>query len=218
MDPDLFWLLNSDTTIAPDSVAELLKKLASAKEIQVCGTAILHYHDKGKIQSMGGSYYQTVTGRAWACMQGKEYSIDVDETAVASKINFISGASLAIYTNLWREINGLSESYFLYNEEIDLVFRSTAPVKLGVAARAKVYHRVGGSIGTESASHPPSKLSSYYQTRSKLIFAAKHTPAYVPIVWVFLLLRAIKHGLFQQYFGSSISIISALLFLPLTKK
>lgn len=213
---DFFWLLNSDTIVAPDSLRELVATLNSDPELIVCGTAILYHHEPHRIQSMGGSYYQVLTGRAWACMQNETYHKQIDELDIVKKINFVSGASLVISSTAWRNINGLSEDYFLYNEEIDLTFRLPKTARFGVASKARVYHKVGGSIGTESIERPPSPLSAFYQARSKLIFAAKHTPKYYPVVLLFLIFRALKYLVVYRYVGSANSIVRAILVKPRT--
>ena len=51
---------------------------------------------------------------------------------------------------------------------------------------------VGASIGSEKGEGVGSRLATFYQARSKLLFAKKHTPQYLPMVWIVLFARAVK--------------------------
>lgn len=92
-------------------------------------------------------------------------------------MTWLSGACLAISANLWRELDGFDEEYFLYWEDVDLCVRATSiGAQLSVVDEAVAIHDEGG---THASTAGPAKSATYYYytTRNRLLFADKHLPA-----------------------------------------
>ena len=189
---EFYWLLNNDTQVAPDALKLMLEKMGRELDVGVCGCTILYAEHSQCVQSYGGAWYSLKTGRGWSVGMDQIYDPALSDTDIESKLNYISGAAMFIRANVWNQVGPMSEDYFLYNEEIDLCMRLPQGNRLGVSVKSLVYHRVGSSIGTDKGKKTGSCLSAFFQTRSKLMFAAKHTPKYWLFVWVTLLARAIK--------------------------
>lgn len=192
---DYFWLLNSDTQVDRHALVPLLEKMSRHPRIGVCGSTLLHASDRRTVQAYGGARYSLRTGRAWSAGAGSLFDAAVSDEWAEQRINYVEGAAMFVRAEFLSEIGLMCEDYFLYNEEIDLLHRSRGKFDLGVATKSIVYHKVGASIGTESASQAASRLSTFYQTRSKLLFAARHSPLFFPTVWLALLARGTKYFL-----------------------
>jgi len=190
--PDFIWFLNSDAEANRNALLPLLSKMADNPDIGMCGSTLIHASDKRTVQSYGGSYYSLRTGRGWSPGAGQSYDPAIPDSWVEDRINYVSGAAMFVRRAMFDQIGPMSEAYFLYNEEIDLSCRAAGRFRLGVATDSVVYHRVGASIGTEGSTTAASRLSTFYQTRSKLLFAARHTRSSYPLVWLTLLARALK--------------------------
>lgn len=190
--PDFIWFLNSDTLVDADALHHLLAKMEANPDMGMCGSTLIYASDRRTVQSYGGSYYSMRTGRGWSPGAGQIYDPHVSDAQAESQINYVSGAAMFVRRTMLDQIGPMAEEYFLYNEEIDLSCRARGRFRIGVAVRSIVYHHVGASIGTEGTDVAASRLSTFYQTRSKLLFAAKHAPLSYVLVWMTLLARAIK--------------------------
>lgn len=189
---DYFWFLNSDTLVDHAALSVLVAKMAAEPAVGMCGSTLIHASDRTTVQSYGGSCYSLRTGRAWAPGDGCRYDPGVTDEWAERRINYVSGAAMFVRGALLDAVGPMCEDYFLYNEEIDWAVRMRRRFHLGVATGSIVYHKVGASIGTEGSAASASRLATFYQTRSKLMFAAKHSKRFYPTVWLTLLARAAK--------------------------
>lgn len=90
---------------------------------------------------------------------------------------WISGACLAVSTDLWDRVGGFDEDYFLYWEDIDWSWRAAAlGARLEVDSQAEAIHEEGGTQG-KAGGRAMSDLYYYYNVRNRLVFARKHLRA-----------------------------------------
>jgi GT2 family glycosyltransferase len=79
---------------------------------------------------------------------------------------------------VWEDLSGFDEDYFLYWEDVDLCIRAAAMgSELVVEEGATASHEEGGTQATPKASlvgNPKSRTYYYYNTRNRLVFAAKN--------------------------------------------
>jgi len=93
--------------------------------------------DKGatEINSAGNPIH--FTGIVWAGGHGRP----IAEAPVASEVEVLSGACLAIPLRTWREVGGFPERFFLYHEDVDLSLRlRLRGGRLGIEPAAVVDH------------------------------------------------------------------------------
>lgn len=166
-DMEYVWILNNDTEVEPDSLFQLVKRCKSDPKIGICGSRLVYYHERNKLQGLGGIY------NPWLCTT-KHYAafcdsnLEFDDVEVAEKIDYIIGASMLLTRSLLEKIGLLCEDYFLYYEEIDLALRAGKMFSLGVASKSIVYHKEGASM--EGGRR---LLSDYYAVRNKIIITRK---------------------------------------------
>lgn len=208
---DYFWILNNDTEVASNSLSLMIDRISEENKICICGSTIIRKDTKNIVQCYGGSYYSLISGRGWSFEEGKKYNEQVTNKIAESKINYISGASMLLKEDFIKKVGWFCEDYFLYNEEIDLSMRLKPDEKIAVATKAIVYHKIGASIGTSHSDNNGSKLAAFFQSKSKLIFAKKHTPKNFIIVYFFLLARSIKLLLKKESISNGLIILSVLM-------
>lgn len=93
---------------------------------------------------------------------------------------WLSGACLALSTDLWRRLGGLAEDYFMYWEDLDLSYRcQRAGGRLAVRTDLSVVHAVGGTQGAGK-----SALYRYYNCRNRLLFARRNLPRRRALGWL----------------------------------
>ncbi|WP_424193364.1 glycosyltransferase family 2 protein [Ampullimonas aquatilis] len=189
---DYLWFLNNDTEVEPNCLSKLLNRMNQDSTIGICGATLLHDKVNKIVQAYGGVKYSLITGRGKHIGAGDVFSEPKDNALIEKDISYISGASMFVSVKFIDSIGLMCEKYFLYNEEVDWAWRAKKQFKLGVETSAVVYHKEGASIGTESRERPASVLSDFYQTRNKLLFAKEYTPWFLPTIWIFLMIRAVK--------------------------
>lgn len=180
------WVLNNDTEVAPDALAELLAHMAARPEIGLCGSTLVYTHDRQTVQAWGGSAYARWTGRTRHLgAQGRRADVPADPAAVEAQMACVVGAAMLV-RRVWLDTVGLmTEDYFLFFEEIDWAARAAGRFRLGWAPRSTVFHKEGASIGTAGSGGSP--LSLYYLFRNRLRFAWRFHRLFAPAVFAFTL-------------------------------
>lgn len=182
-------LLNYDTAVEPDWLGELLKPLEKDKSLGCTSSKVILYDRRGLINSAG--IFFSFIGVSGSLGDEVPRSAFADPTEVFAP----SGASFAIRKSLYEELGGFDESYFMYEEDMDLGWRVwNAGFRILMIPSSIVYHKY-------SPVQKPYKY--YYMTRNRLWTIWKNTRLR-HLVW-----------LLPMAFLSSLSI--ALLFILLLK-
>lgn len=214
-DCEYIWLLNNDTTVESDSLICAIKRMQEDTGIGLCGSSLIYYHDRKKVQAMGGAIYSKFTGRARHLGAfSSPGDLPTKSAAVESQMSYVIGAAMLVKREFVESIGYMQDDYFLYFEEIDWASRGTAKFKLGYAPDSLVYHKEGASIGTSASGG--SVLSVYYLFRNRILFTWRHFPFYLPTVIIFSLwdiLKMVLKGRTKQA-GAA---ISGVLFRPFNK-
>lgn len=174
-DMDYVWVLNNDTLVEPDCLANMVECLQGTPGPAVCGSMI-HFFDRPEIiQAIGGNRFNRLTGQAH-CSEGRfvHERASVDVSAIEQNLSYLSGCSLLLPRHFLETVGLMSEDYFLYYEEIDWFSRAGGSYRLRIASNARLYHREGRSIGSKSYSSAASTLSDFHMFRSRLIYMRKH--------------------------------------------
>ena len=130
----LLCLLNPDTLLAAGAL-ERLRAVAAEHPDWAAWQPVVMLPD-GRINVAGGVVHYL--GIGWAGQCGR----DAGELAtVPYEAAFASGAALVVRREIWRELDGLRDDYFLYGEDLDLGLRLwLAGRRVGVEPRARVIH------------------------------------------------------------------------------
>jgi GT2 family glycosyltransferase len=181
-DMDLVWILNNDTVVHTSALTELVARVEKDPGIGICGSSLVYFDQRTKVQAFGGAAYQPWRGRSKAIGAFSSITAIPSQTdSVERHTAYVIGASMLV-TKQFVEIVGLmDETYFLYSEEQDWAFRGRKlGFRLGYAPRSIVFHKHGASIGT--APSGGSTLSLFYLYRAKLMFTMRHYTLLTPIV------------------------------------
>lgn len=190
-DFDYLWLLNTDTVVPPNSMAELQSRMQEDPAIGICGSTLLFMERPQSVQALGGARYLKQTGRARPIGLLSTWPQPVDINAIELQTDYVVGASMFVRREFVDDVGLMQEDYFLYFEELDWACRSKDKYRLGYAPGSLVYHRVGGS--TESA------LSIAYFQFNRLKFARRFFPGFLPLVYGAMLVEATKSLLKNEW-------------------
>jgi len=162
--PDYLLLLNNDTIIPKRFLGDFLSGLGSITERQDFGFAgcLIHtWPDKTVWYAGGNLNLRRGMG---------EHFNTLPHYGVTVETGFITGCCLLCHPDVYKQLNGMDEDYFLYLEDVDLCYRSIKQgYKLFFVPRAELFHRVGSSTGGDEK-----PLSVYYSSRNRILFMRKH--------------------------------------------
>lgn len=94
-----------------------------------------------------------------------------------------TGACFAIDADLWCELGGFDEDYFLYWEDIDLSHRVLDAGGALVLADALVVHDEGGTHDGDTPDRAKSSTYYYFNIRNRMLYARKHLDRQAVKAW-----------------------------------
>ena len=164
----LVWLLNNDTEVAPDCVAELLAAAGAHPECALFGPKILFHDAPRTLWYAGGEVrLSRPAGTAHTGMReadGPKYDRE-------RPISFVTGCALLIRRSAIEAIGELDTDLFMYCEDLDW---SVKAARRGFQAwyvpRARVWHKVSRSF----ASADGRAIQTYLAARSRLVVQRRH--------------------------------------------
>jgi len=184
--PDFVWFLNNDTVVRPDTLTQLVERMAEpdAADIGMCGASVLHHGSDHLVQCLGGASCNRWWGRLNELGGGQRLPAWIDRAAIERQMDYVSGASMFVRQGFLDTVGPMSERYFLYCEELDWATRGRRHgFRLGYAPKAIVWHREGAALGSGKAVKR-SPLAEFYGLRSRLRYTAAFLPAALPLVWL----------------------------------
>ncbi|MBI4975664.1 glycosyltransferase, partial [Candidatus Peregrinibacteria bacterium] len=156
--------LNNDTNAQGGWLRSLLDVFESDDRVGLVGSKLVY--PNGKLQEAGGIIWKNGTGWNY----GKTQDPSMPEFNYVKEVDYISGASIMIKTDLWKEIGGFDERYErAYFEDGDLAFEVRKHgYKVIYQPKSVVVHFEGVSCGTSEQSGEKS-----YQKKNRETFVNK---------------------------------------------
>jgi GT2 family glycosyltransferase len=194
------WLLNNDTVITENALVNLIKHMKTNSKLGLCGSTLVYFNKPNTVQALGGAVYNKWLGRARHIGAMQEFHEDnYDVQAVEKQMQYVVGASMLVAKSFLQDVGLLCEEYFLYFEELDWAVRAKDKFALGYAADSIVYHKEGGSIGSNNSGQERSLKSDYYGIRNRLLFTQKHYPEAIFTVYLGLIVTLFNRIRWRQY-------------------
>ena len=163
---DYLFILNNDTTVAPDILKHLVAAAETYPDTAAFGPIVLEMERPDIIWTAGEHF----AADGLSCvhhLQGSRLS-ELDGLD-RQEWDWINGAAFFARAKVWREIGLFDSRFFLVYEESDWCFRARrAGYRCRVVPEARVWHKVAGSFGGEA-----SPLRAYFSARNQLLFAEK---------------------------------------------
>lgn len=159
-------MLNNDTRVADGWLDALIDSFAFWPAAGLVGSK-LHYED-GSLQEAGGIVWRD--GSAWN--YGRNDDPNRPQYSYARQVDYISGCSIALPSELWHELGGF-DTYFhpAYCEDVDLAFRvRQAGREVWFQPQSRIVHYEGKTSGTDTGSG----TKAYQVTNTKKIYLRWH--------------------------------------------
>lgn len=199
------WLLNNDTVVEKNSLANLLKKIEnySIKNVKVgiTGSKIMFYDKPETIQGVGGSYNKLLASSRHIGLFEKDEG-QYDNDRIIKKTDYIMGASMFVSKEFIKETGLMCEDYFLYFEELDWILRGREKgYDIGFAYESRIFHKMGSSAGSAEKGKEKSEISDYYSIKNRILFTKKFYPKFLWSVYLSffaIFINRIKRGQWKR--------------------
>jgi GT2 family glycosyltransferase len=169
---DVIVVLNPDARIDPRAVSALVEVVLQ-DPMAIAFPTILT--SGGAVWFSGADLYLDLgRSRAWRSR---------DMHRERKRREWVTGACLALSRQLWTELKGFDEEYFLYWEDVDLSHRA---LDLGAHLQhvdAIAVHDEGGTHQDAGNGGAKSETYYYYNIRNRLLYATKHLGRRQVVQW-----------------------------------
>jgi GT2 family glycosyltransferase len=138
-------LLNNDTRVVEGWLDGLIESFALFPKAGLVGSKL--FYDDGALQEAGGIFWRD--GSAWN--YGREDDPNRPRYCYAREVDYVSGASIAVPTALWKALDGFDPAYRpAYCEDSDIAFRIRARgLETWMQPASRVIHYEGRTSGTD---------------------------------------------------------------------
>jgi len=146
------FILNPDTEIVGDAVAQMLAYLEAHPRVGVLGPQLISpdqtvQSTRRRFPTLAtaffeSTWFQSLAPRRWL---DDYYARDLPDEAVA-EVDWVIGAALCVRREAYEQVGGLDENFFMYSEELDWCRRlKAAGWKVVYFPPAQVIHHEGRS-------------------------------------------------------------------------
>jgi GT2 family glycosyltransferase len=178
-------VLNNDTLVSPGFLAPMVDVARADPQVGLVGGVITYCSKPDIVWWAGGSFDRFLVAKR--IHDGEP--ISVVPAAEPFETEWVSGCMMLIPAQVFTELGGFDEDFFIWSEEWDYSVRvARAGYKLIVVPSATICHKVGRSLGVMKP------LNYYYGIRNGLLFKRKHLPrqSWYPYFIGYLVNRALR--------------------------
>jgi GT2 family glycosyltransferase len=161
---DATFLLNNDARVERNTLAVLGDAMIADSKAGVLSAKVLMADQSDRLWTVGGVMQEA---RVISLGTGEVDRGQYD----AYPLDFVYGCAMLLRSDMIRIVGGFDERFFMYYEDIDLCLRAReAGYSVRLVPQARVLH-----LGSWSTHDKPA-FKVYHETRSRLLFFAKHVP------------------------------------------
>lgn len=168
-DPDVICLLNPDAIVSKTAVLELARKTRG--RVGVVAPLISH---PGRLRIVPAGHFPTLwrmfthysglsrlAGRR-SLLQG-HYLLPRQVRQGAQRVDWVTGACMSISRACWQDLQGLSEKWFMYAEDVEFCFRAHEQgFEVHLDSTITGSHAVGGSTAGNTSSMNPAWILNLF--------------------------------------------------------
>lgn len=135
--------LNPDTRILPNSIAQLVDVFDSDEKIGVAGPLLVG--ESGDVEEEHYGFRKTPFS-----LVGSKLFRNRGKFAKLMEVDWISGGAMMIRKDLFSELGGFDEKFFMYFEDVDLCLQAKKRgYRVVVDPKARIFHKGGQSFSDE---------------------------------------------------------------------
>ncbi len=165
---DYFLLVNNDTELTGDLIAQLLQHFQSDPTIGMVCPLIRYFDRPDLIQYAGYTRMNPLTARNRTIGQ---FEVDHGQYREPRSTWFAHGAAMFTSRRVLESAGLMPEVYFLYYEELDWSARiRKSGYRIDLQPQAILFHKESVSVGKLSS------LKTYFMTRNRILFMRRNAP------------------------------------------
>lgn len=174
------FILNEDTLLAPDCLAEMVRVGESDIHVGILGPMVYHYDEPGVIQSAGGKI-----GKNWQTWHLAQNEADQGQFPEPHSVDWISGCAILVRRGVIEQVGMLDARFFYYYEETEWCLRARkAGWRVVHVPRARIWHK-----GVQRDYFPGPNVT-YYKTRNRFLMLSKHQAP--PQAWLLAWIQVLR--------------------------
>lgn len=168
---DWVFVLNEDTLVAEDCLAQLVTTAEGDPGVGIAGPLVYHHDEPTVIQSAGGQL-----DKHWLAVHIGQNEQDRGQYNQPREVDYISGCAILVRRQVIQQIGDLEERFFYYWEENDWCARAREHGwKVMFVPHARLWHK-----GVQRDYRPGPNVT-YYNTRNRFGFLSRHHAP--PSIW-----------------------------------
>ncbi len=141
-----FFLLNSDARIEGGALRQMVAYAEAHPRVGVVG-ARLRFPD-GRWQAEGAAFPSLWTEFLRMAGVDRLTAVGMERGDAPYETDWVQGAAMLVRREVWEQVGGFDEGFFMYGEEVDWCARiKAAGWGIAVVPQAEVIHHGGGSVG-----------------------------------------------------------------------
>ena len=169
---DYALILNNDTAVDKDFIAELVKAAESDKSIGILSSKI-YFYDRPDVLWYAGAVLDLKTGKSVHIGYNKK---DAGQYDTMRETDRACGCSMMISRRACETVGLMDSDYFCYVEEADWSLRAkNAGYKVVFVPGSKVWHKISSATGGTGTGY-----YLYYSVRNHLRLVKTHLPLKFP--------------------------------------
>ena len=165
--PAFYWFLNPDTRIFPDTGIELINFFKAHKPADFVGSQLV---DTDNVARSSAFRFPSATSEFCRAIRlgimdrlfpRGQIAMAVSDTPHPAE--WLTGASFMVKSQVFDQLGGFDQAFFLYFEEVDLFFRARQKgFTCWFNPLSRVYHFAGASTGISSSRKSPGRRPQYW--------------------------------------------------------
>jgi GT2 family glycosyltransferase len=173
VEAEYYALINSDVEVKPNWLTPIIELLQLNKMNAACQPKLLSYNSKSLFEYAGGAG-GWLDSFGYPFARGRIFDIceeDNGQYNSTERVFWVTGATMVVRAEVFREMKGFDNYFFAHQEEIDLCWRmQLAGYKLFACPSSVVYHIGGGTLPRGNS------LKTYLNFRNNQIMMYKNLP------------------------------------------
>lgn len=166
---DYVFLLNNDTTIAPDAIGRCVE--AAERRVDAGAVSpLIYFAQPSNLIWYGGAAFDARRAHSGRMLGYREF--ECDRFLATRETDRVTGAAVLLPRRTLEQVGLLDPALFFLYEDVDWSLRARrAGYRLYIVPEAKVWHRVSAAAGGEHSS-----MIAYYDTRNHIAICRRHAP------------------------------------------
>ena len=175
-----YLLLNPDTVVHPSAVARLVAFLKTKPEAGIAGSRLEDPDGTAqacafRFLSVASEFESEIKMGPVSRLLRRSSVVPQDLPEEPSRVDWVSGASMLVRSEVLKEVGLMDEAYFLYYEELDLTLRAArAGWECWHVPQSRVIHLVGQATGVTKREGVRTRRPSYWFDSRRRYFVKNH--------------------------------------------